>query len=65
VTKVERRKREDEPIQLIIHIYMEKAQGNCQYSYLIQTKMPVCKNKEQEGKTGPVWRLVPMGRGRT
>jgi hypothetical protein len=33
---------------------MEMSQGNSLYSYLKQTKMPVFKNKEQEGKTGAV-----------
>jgi hypothetical protein len=31
---------------------------------LKQTKMPFLKNGEQEGKTGPVWGLVPVGGGR-
>jgi hypothetical protein len=34
------------------------------YSYLKQTKMSFFKNREQEGKTGPVWGLVPVGGGR-
>jgi hypothetical protein len=25
-----------------------------------ETKISLFKNKEQEGKTGPVWELVPM-----
>jgi hypothetical protein len=29
----------------------------------IQAKMSFFKNKEQEGKTGPVWGLVPVGGG--
>jgi hypothetical protein len=35
---------------------MEMSQGNSLRSYLKQTKMPLFKNREQEGKTGPVWR---------
>jgi hypothetical protein len=45
---------------------MEMSQGNPLYSYLKQTKMPFfffSKNREQKGKTGPVWELVPVGRG--
>jgi hypothetical protein len=34
------------------------------YSYFKQTKMSLFKNREQEGKTGPVRRLVPVGAGR-
>jgi hypothetical protein len=43
--------RGDEPIQVIIHIYMEISQGNSLCSYLKQTKMSF---KKQESKTGPV-----------
>jgi hypothetical protein len=28
-------------------------------------KMPFYKNGQQEGKTGPVWRLIPWGEGGT
>jgi hypothetical protein len=31
------------------------------YSYFKQTKCLFFKNERQEGKTGPVWPLVPMG----
>jgi hypothetical protein len=31
--------RGDEPIQVIIHMYMEISHGNCLYSYLKQTKI--------------------------
>jgi hypothetical protein len=34
------------------------------YRYLKQTKMSSFKNREQEGKTGPVWGLAPVGRGK-
>jgi hypothetical protein len=44
---------------------MEISQQNSLYSYLEQTKMSLFyKNKVQEGKTGPVWELVPVGGGR-
>jgi hypothetical protein len=33
-------------------------------SYLKQTKMSSFKNRGQEGKSGPVRRLVPVGGGR-
>jgi hypothetical protein len=29
----------------------------------MQTKISFKKNGEQEGKTGPVWRLAPVGGG--
>jgi hypothetical protein len=41
----------DEPIRVIISIYMEMSQGNSLYSYLKQTKTSVFR--EQEGKTRP------------
>jgi hypothetical protein len=42
---------------------MEISQLNTLYSYLKQTKMSLSyKNREQEGKTGPVWG-VGMSRG--
>jgi hypothetical protein len=44
---------------------MEMSQGNSLCSYLKQTKMSFFKNREQEGKTGPVWGLVPVGGRRT
>jgi hypothetical protein len=53
----------DERIQVIIHTYMEMSQGNSLYSYLKQ-KCPFSNMIEQEGKTGPVWRLSPVGQGR-
>jgi hypothetical protein len=40
--------REDEPIQAIIHIYMEMSQQNTLYSYIKQTKM----SSSQKQKTG-------------
>jgi hypothetical protein len=43
-TNVERRKnRGDEPIRVLINIYMEMLHGNTLYSYLNQTKMPFLK----------------------
>jgi hypothetical protein len=39
------------------------SQVNFLLSYLIQTKMPFFKDGEQEGKTSPVWGLVPVGEG--
>jgi hypothetical protein len=39
---------------------LEKAL-NILYSYLTQTKMYFSKSREQEGKAGPVWGMVPMG----
>jgi hypothetical protein len=41
------------------------SQGNSLYSYLKQRKMLLFKNREQEGKTGYFWGLVPVGVGRT
>jgi hypothetical protein len=32
------------------------------YSHLKQTELPFLE-KEQEGKTGPIWGLVPVGEG--
>jgi hypothetical protein len=52
--------RGDEPMQVIIHIYMEITQGNSLCSYLKQTEMSVLKNREQGGKTGPVWGLAQV-----
>jgi hypothetical protein len=43
---------------------MEMSQSNSLYSYLIQTKMSLFKNGEEEGKTGPVCKLAPVGVGR-
>jgi hypothetical protein len=47
---------------------METSQGNSLYSYLKQTKMSFFlffyKIKEQEGRTGTVWGLVPVVGGR-
>jgi hypothetical protein len=47
----------------IIHIYMKMSQGNSLYSYLKQ-KCLFLKNGEHEGKIGPVWGLVLVGKGR-
>jgi hypothetical protein len=51
--------RGDEPIWVIIHIHMERPQGNSLCSYLKQTKMsfffPFYKIREQEGRTSPAW----------
>jgi hypothetical protein len=62
----------DEPIQVIIHIYMVISQGNslCSYLYLKQAKKSFFifffyKIGEQESRTGPVgWGGVQMGVGR-
>jgi hypothetical protein len=43
---------------------MEMPQANSLYSYLKQTKH-ILKNREQEGKTGPVWEVSTSGRGNT
>jgi hypothetical protein len=53
--------RGDEPIQVTIHIYMEMPQGNSLYCYLIQTKMPFFKNRQQEASTVPFLGLEPVG----
>jgi hypothetical protein len=46
------------------HISMEMTQGNSLCRYLKQTKcFFFFSNKGQEGKTGPVWRLAPVGGG--
>jgi hypothetical protein len=34
---------------------MEMSQGNSLYNYLKQTKMSFFKNREEEGKAGPMW----------
>jgi hypothetical protein len=34
------------------------------YRYLKQTKISYIKNGRREGKTGPLWGLVPVGGGR-
>jgi hypothetical protein len=54
--------REDEPIRVIIHTYMEILQGNslCSYLYLKQTKVSFFffyKNGEKEGR-----QILPRGR---
>jgi hypothetical protein len=46
-----------------MYIYLEMSQGSSLYSYLKQTKMSFFKNGGQEGKTGPVWGLAPVGGG--
>jgi hypothetical protein len=54
-------------LQVIIDIYMEMSQGNSLYSYLQQTKMSFFffyKIREQEGRRGPAWGLVPVADGR-
>jgi hypothetical protein len=42
------------------------SQANSLYSYLKKTKMSFFfyKIREQEGRIGPIWGLVPVGRGR-
>jgi hypothetical protein len=40
---------------------MEMSQRNSLQSYFQQAKLPFIKNGEQEGKTGPIWGLVPVG----
>jgi hypothetical protein len=42
---------------------MEMSQGEILWSYLQKTKMSFFRNKGQEGKTGPVWGLAPVGGG--
>jgi hypothetical protein len=53
----------DEPIQNIIYIYTYIHSNVVMklYRYLKQTKMSFFKNRGQEGKTGYVWGLVPLG----
>jgi hypothetical protein len=49
---------DEEPIRIIMHIYMEMSQGNSLCSYFKQTKIVIFffyKIREQEGETGPVW----------
>jgi hypothetical protein len=49
-----------------MHVYVSytwKYHSETLYSYLMQTKISFKKNGEQEGKTGPVWRLAPVGGG--
>jgi hypothetical protein len=43
---------------------MEISYWNSLYRYLKQTKMAVFKNGGQEGKTDPVWEVIPVGGGR-
>jgi hypothetical protein len=59
--------RGDEPIWVIIHIYMEMYQLYTLYSDPKQTKMSFFfyKNKEQEGKTGSAWGVGIGRKGRT
>jgi hypothetical protein len=38
------------------------SQSNSPYTYLKKTKILFAK-REQEGKTGPVWDLLPVGWG--
>jgi hypothetical protein len=54
-----KKKRENEPIEVIIHIYMEISQENsmCSYLYFKQEKMTFFflfySIKSKEGRTGP------------
>jgi hypothetical protein len=59
--------RGDEPIWVIIYIYMEMYQLYTLYSDPKQTKMSFFfyKNKEQEGKTGSAWGVGIGRKGRT
>jgi hypothetical protein len=43
---------------------MEMAKGNFLCSYLKSIKISFLKNREQGGKTGPIWRLVSEREGR-
>jgi hypothetical protein len=61
-----KRNRGDKPVGVIIHIYMEKSQGNslCSYFYLKQAKLSFFsfffyKIREQEGGARSAW----QGRG--
>jgi hypothetical protein len=60
-----RKKRGDESIQIIVHIYIEMSQRNNVYSYLKQKCLFFFFyiNREQEGKTGPVWGSGTSWRG--
>jgi hypothetical protein len=40
----------DEPIRVIIHVYIEISQGNSLYSYLNQTKMSFFFQKQRIGR---------------
>jgi hypothetical protein len=42
---------------------MEMSQGNI-VAILNQQKMSFLKNREQKGKTVPVWGLAPLGGGK-
>jgi hypothetical protein len=62
-----KKNRGDEPIWMIIHIYMEISQGNVPCSYLKQAKMLFFsflfyKIREQEGRAGPAWEEGGNGR---
>jgi hypothetical protein len=53
----------------MIYIYMEMSQWSTLNSYIKQTKMSLLfffcyRNREQEGKTGPVWGHGTSGKGR-
>jgi hypothetical protein len=58
--------RGDEPVWVIIHIYMEISQGNSRCSYLKQIKMPFSfsftKSKNRRAKQVLSGGLVPVGR---
>jgi hypothetical protein len=46
-------KNRDEPVQVIIHLYMEMSQWSSLYNYLKQTKMPFSKTKNRKVKQVP------------
>jgi hypothetical protein len=49
-------KNRDEPVRVIIHIYMEMSQGNSLCSYLKPTSMSFFSfTKLEEGRTVPIW----------
>jgi hypothetical protein len=60
--------RGDEPILVIIHVYMEISQGNTLYrdknfpSSSLSLSLSLSFNKKQ--RTGPDWELAPVGGGR-
>jgi hypothetical protein len=68
-----KKNRGDEPIGVIMHIFMEMSQGNslCSYMYLKQTKLScfsfhlffffLYKIREQEGRTGGAWHQWKRG----
>jgi hypothetical protein len=62
-------KRGEEPIQVVLHIFMEMSHGNSLYNYLKQTKMSFyfsstkLENRRVE-QVLPVGGVVPVGGGR-